>query len=304
MNKIFRLIYQNFYNLKYYLVGCAFLTHFRVYAQPTNRIDDHFQRNKRLIAIDLNEKINSGLVECNDHADRFYDIYQRYIYRCGLVSALLESFLSNKVAGFDPNDLQRSITPHQFLGILNSFVNQLDLENEKENEFSSSDEELQNLSSEDFEEGEEEENEYELEPKGVIIEEQKSTKRPITLDLLYLKALQNKIEIIEDVVFDLKNASQNFIPTYIIVKWVNPYGLGVQASLVAFKYSDVIKVLDQTQWKNRFNDSEDRSIRQVFDLRLFNFIILNYSGSTSKNLFQAEKIREKIVNFEHDLWEF
>jgi hypothetical protein len=296
-------------NIYTFIVGCVVVTGFPtlIFAQPTIRIDDHFQRNKRLIAIDLNEKANTFLIECGGNSGRFYDANHFFRYRCGVVSALLDAFLANRVPAFSPEDLQKNLTPQQFYKIITPLFAQFEEEDDEEQKelIAAEDEEVSN----DFEESENEESEeYQDASAGKdsssyrFLGYSKIDRPPFSL--IQLKGLQTKLEIIEDVVFDAAKAANVFQPAYVILKWVNPYGVGVQLSLIAFKYADILTVLEQTQWKNRFNDASDKSIRQIFDLRLFNYIVLNYSGLSSKNLFLAEKFKEKIVTFEHNLWEY
>lgn len=289
-------------NIYTFIVGCVAVVGVSAlaFAQPTIRIDDHFQRNKRLIAIDLNEKANTFLIECGGNTGRFYDGNHLFRYRCGLVSALLEAFLTNRIPAFSPEDLQKNMTPQQFYKVIIPLFSQLEDDERKE---SISEEDSAEIES-DFEEDDEQESEKNKDFDAANDSSGYTKNEEPLFNTIQLKGLQTKIEIIEDVVFDGAKSVNVFQPAYVILKWVNPYGAGVQTSLIAFKYADIVTVLEQTQWKNRFNDASDRSIRQVLDLRLFNYIVLNYSGLTSKNLFLSEKFKEKIVTFEHNLWEY
>jgi hypothetical protein len=290
-----------FLNIYTFIVGCVAATGIPdlAFAQPTIRIDDHFQRNKRLIAIDLNEKANTFLIECGGNTGRFYDANHLFRYRCGLVAALLDAFLTNRIPAFSPEDLQKNLTPQQFYEIVTPLFSQL--EDEEREKFIAEEDEVGNdFEEDDYEEGEKTKDFNE----GKDFGGDNKTIGLLALNLIQLKGLQTKLEIIEDIIFDGAKAVNIFQPAYVILKWINPYGMGVPVSLIAFKYADILTVLEQTQWKNRFNDASDKSMRQVFDLRLFNYIVLNYSGLTSKNLFFSEKFKEKIVNFEHNLWEY
>jgi hypothetical protein len=66
----------------------------------------------------------------------------------------------------------------------------------------------------------------------------------------------------------------------------------------------VIAVLDETQWKNKFNDAEDRSIREIFDQRIFNSLVMNSSQTKSNGPRDAETRRQQMIEFEHHLWSY
>lgn len=65
---------------------------------------------------------------------------------------------------------------------------------------------------------------------------------------------------------------------------------------------------------NRFNDSERRSFDDLFQKRMFSALIVKESNVYNRKiddvyagldaLMQAEEIKEKLFNLEHDLWDF
>jgi hypothetical protein len=74
--------------------------------------------------------------------------------------------------------------------------------------------------------------------------------------------------------------------------------------LCTFRYKDIIPVLEQAQWKNRYNDAAYLTFKEVFDLRLFHSFIIDVSGNGAKSLQEAEYRRQKLVEFEHHLWSY
>ena len=63
--------------------------------------------------------------------------------------------------------------------------------------------------------------------------------------------------------------------------------------------------LDETQWKNRNNDAEYRSMREVIELRMYHSFIIDVSGNESVlTLNDAEYRRNQLVEYEHHLWHY
>lgn len=75
-------------------------------------------------------------------------------------------------------------------------------------------------------------------------------------------------------------------------------------NFICLKFSDVLETLEATQWKNAFNDAEDRNMREVFEERIFNSFVLNVSDHGSRTLNDAEYQRNKMLDFEHNLWSY
>ncbi len=114
----------------------------------------------------------------------------------------------------------------------------------------------------------------------------------------------DKMEIIEDRIFDKKRSDVYHDIQFINLIWVDPGNVRPNKNFVSFKYTDVMAQLDDTQWKNHKNDQEYRSMREVIELRMFHSYILSVSGTEVEYLDQAEYRRNQIVEYEHNLWHY
>jgi hypothetical protein len=63
-------------------------------------------------------------------------------------------------------------------------------------------------------------------------------------------------------------------------------------------------VMDDTQWRNRANDAEDRSVREIIELRRFSSYVARVSGDEPKTLIESELRRQQMIEFEHHLWTY
>ena len=80
-------------------------------------------------------------------------------------------------------------------------------------------------------------------------------------------------------------------------------------------YPDIREVLGRHESFNPHNDAQRMSWEDVFEARLFSSYIIkesnvfdryikDYKTNTSEQLYEAEKIKDGIFHFEHDLWEY
>lgn len=112
------------------------------------------------------------------------------------------------------------------------------------------------------------------------------------------------IEVLEDRVFDKNKSDMYYDIHYIRLIWIDPLGQLPEKPIIAFKYDEVEDVLNDTQWKNFYNDAEYRSLKEIFELRLFHSFFVDVSGNPMVTLEEAEKRRQQMIEFEHHLWEF
>ena len=68
--------------------------------------------------------------------------------------------------------------------------------------------------------------------------------------------------------------------------------------------SDVLDVLENTAWVNKYNDAETRNLREVFELRLFNSFVTNVSGRGIPTLANSQYRTNQLTEFEHNLWQY
>ena len=108
----------------------------------------------------------------------------------------------------------------------------------------------------------------------------------------------------EDRIFDKNRGEMVYRYDYFQLIWTDPGETLPEKELCVFRYADVSETLDEVVWINRHNDAERRSIKEIFDLRLFNSFIINVSGSGVTSLPEAERRRQQLVEYEHHLWNY
>ncbi|MDX2063495.1 MAG: hypothetical protein SFY70_10575 [Bacteroidia bacterium] len=119
------------------------------------------------------------------------------------------------------------------------------------------------------------------------------------------QGLMNYCYLIEDRGFDKVRSETYHDILYIVLAYPNVTGGEIDiATGVAFKYSEVLPLLDKVQYKNRFNDSQHRSVKEAFDLRMFNSVIVAYGSEAVSDLLQAEEREQQMLTYEHHLWSF
>ncbi|MEM7040061.1 MAG: hypothetical protein AAF570_24025, partial [Bacteroidota bacterium] len=70
------------------------------------------------------------------------------------------------------------------------------------------------------------------------------------------------------------------------------------------KYEDALDVLDKTRWTNRHNEAEHRSVRDIFDQRLFNNYVSSISGRGIRTLEESDFRSNQMLQYEHNLWSY
>lgn len=240
------------------------------------RKDDHFQRNLVVNRIDLNEKINLPIVAVSSPA--LYDQLEHGETN-GLVQALFNGLRSGKYLAYDADSLGKSLTWEDVSTRLAQVNGQFEEEEPFDPEFI-------------FEEDENvDEGDYDL------LDESAS-------DEPDLSPFENVVEFIEHRIFDKNRSAEVHDIQYIRLVWVDPGETLPDNNFVCFKFSEVLEVLEDTQWQNRFNDAEHRNLREVFETRLFNGFVTNVSGRGVRSLEEADFRRNQLLDFEHHLWSY
>lgn len=274
------------------------------------RAEDHFWRKKVMSRIDLTEKINKPLVYhqpnlYTEGADHFGNTQ-------GLVEALINGFRDGKFVGYNPDTLHKEITYDQFIQKLKKFTQGQQTEESQEEDQGGQAETGGDLGGdlggfEDFggdfgdfgDFGFGEETTTEQQEQQDVLPQQKQD-----IDEETKFALETVIELIEDWIFD-KNRSAMFYNTqYIRLIYVDPAGIIPDEAVIAFRYQDAFDVLDDTKYRNRWNDAEHRSVREAIELRRFNSYIINLSGDSPRTLVEADYRKQQILEFEHNLWTY
>lgn len=291
------------------LLGAILVT--TVYAQFPPRVDDHFWRKKVVITLDLREKINVP-IESGQEGYRLYTNYSTdpitdkspYSNREGLIVALLKGFKDGKFVGYSPKNLTRQVTFEEF----DAYSRRIESGSEGGGTESGADE----LGADEFGGDEFAADEFgggefgeDLggEPGAAPTSDASNT--PSSSQAFpYLKYYRTLARIIEDRIFDKNRSDMYYDVQYICLVLVDPKGALADEDAICFRYKDVMDVLDDTQWRNRYNDAEDRSLREILELRRFASYVTIVSGDEATTLNQSELRRQQMIEFEHNLWTF
>ncbi len=265
------------------------------------RKDDHFWRRKVTNRIDLLEKINEPLTYSElpslyaspDHGETQ-----------GIVVALINGLKSGKYLAYDPDSLNKSLTYEDVVKIAQKIEGTGGGDDFYEDdggfddfdaggEFGGDDFGFDDDFGDDFG-GEGDSDPFALEgsdaaPDGGDFD---------------ISPYETVLEFIEDRIFDKNRSDMVYDIQYIRLVWIDPGETLPDQNFVCFKYSDLLDVLEDTQWKNKFNDAEYRNMREIFELRLFHSYILDVSGSSVRRLEDADFRRNQLVEFEHHLWSY
>lgn len=111
------------------------------------------------------------------------------------------------------------------------------------------------------------------------------------------------IQLTEDRIFDKNHAKMFFDLQQIDFIYTFPDGSPEQVE-ASYKWEDLVPVFEKAIWKNPFNDAEFRTIKEIFELRLFHGFIVEQSRVAPKDLIESEEIKQEQIEFEHNLWTY
>lgn len=273
----------------------------QLFAQFPPREEDHFWRRKVMNKIDLTEKVNLPLIA---REWSWYRQYNQGTETKGLIVALMEGLQSGKFNAYATDSLDKALDYAQVMDLMK------EARGEKKTEESGGgfDEDV------DGDGGETEEgggSDWDFGDEfGVSGEDEGGEKKPEG-DIVFgagdeYAPLENYITFIEDRIFDKNRSAMVYDIQYISLYFVDPGGILRDRSICTFKYKEVMEFLEKTQWKNKFNDAENRNMREIFELRLFNSYIVNVSNINFgvNSLEEAEFRKQQIVEFEHNVWSY
>lgn len=276
----------------------------------TPRKDDHFWRRKIVNRIDLNEKINKPLIALED---RFYTDESQYTEKEGLIKSLFNGLKKGLYVAYHPDSLEVALSYDDVLKRIQdnegSLVGDGDdlegLEGEGEGfEESGFDEGFEDEGFEEEEWGFEDDSEFAEEFDDMSGEGDAGAGDPAEMGEFDTGPYENVIHFVEDRIFDKTVSDMVYNIEFIEIIWTDPGETLPEKRLCVFRYEDILETLEGTQWKNRYNDAEYRSMKEIFDMRLFHSYILNVSGNGVNSLDEAEHRREQLVEFEHHLWSY
>lgn len=267
------------------------------------RRDDHFLRRTTINRLDLEEKINFGLVRPgNQYADQHSD----FIHTDGVIAAILKDLEAGKYLAYDPNDINNPMNFTELEtnlryqdGLLDQPIEGDSWEGDGEWE-DDPDWEIEEMN-DDFSEFESFEGESFGEANSEFEGEFDQNASDDELDLgSYTMVLQ----FVEDWIFDKHTSSLRYEIRYFQLIWVDPAGTLPDKMMAVFRWEDIAPTMAKTQWPNRFNEAENRSVKDVFDMRIFNSFLVDVSGNGMKTLDEAEHWRRKMVEKEHHLYSY
>ncbi|GIV43086.1 MAG: hypothetical protein KatS3mg035_0209 [Bacteroidia bacterium] len=263
-----------------------------LYAQFPPRVEDHFWRKKVFERIDLEEKLNAPLTASESK------IYTKGKYgeTDGIVRALINGYKDGKFIGYKYGSLQTPVTYKDFENIMKGQATSSTTSGGGGDE---EEEEFEDEGGDEMDEGGAEQATTDGQgQQGDNMAGGKGNNAQNSDMLRYEKFLG----IIEDRIFD-KNKSDMYYDIQYICLIDYDEQLGRYETQVCFSYKDVMDILDDTQYKNRNNDAEYRSMKEIIELRLFKSVLTELSGE-ELDLKLAEKRNNQMIEFEHYLWEF
>lgn len=279
------------------------------------RVEDHFWRQRVVNRIDLREKINAPLVY---KESAFYTDNSQYEERSGLITALMNGLKSGDFTAYDPDSLKKPMSWKEVFQKFNEYEGALIGDSESLGEESSEFNNFEGDEGFEFEGGGTEGSTDDplsdpfadpfASPSGSPDDltgsaEAAAAPAPMSQTADFT-SLETVVQFVEDRIFDKVRSDMIYDILFIEIIWTDAGGLVPEQRLCTFKYDEVLAALERTQWKNRFNDAEMRSLREVFELRMFHSYIINVGGSGVRSLPESERRRQKMVEFEHHLWSY
>ncbi|WNJ16244.1 hypothetical protein [Pontibacter sp. G13] len=277
----------------------------QAFAQFPPRIEDHFWRRKVVNRIDLNEKINAPLIK---RESQYYQDNQ-YSDKEGLVMALFSGLKDGKFVAYHPDSLTVQFTYDDVLSRIQEYEGSLGEGSFDEGFGDEGDGSFEDFSGDggfddefggdefgdfgdDFGGGDDLDGGFTDDGAGGMMGD------------FDPGPFENVIHFVEDRIFDKTRSDMIYDIQYIEIVWTDPGETLPEKRLCTFAYKEVLETLDNTQWKNRFNDAEYKTLREVFELRLFHSYIIDVSGEGLRSLPESEYRRQQLVEFEHHLWSY
>lgn len=264
------------------------------------RKDDHFWRRKVTSRIDFAEKINEPFTYTE-----LTSLYSSPDYgeTQGIVVALINGLKSGKFLAYDPDSLNKPLTYPEVVKIAQK------IEGTEDSGWDDSGDGFDDFDAGgdfgDFDDGGDDWGdefggddlgEGDTDPFGAAAVESNAD--------FEIAPYETVMEFIEDHIFDKNRSDMVYDIQYLRLVWIDPGETLPDKNFICFRYSEVLGTLEDTQWKNKFNDAEYRNLREIFELRLFHSYILDVSGRGSRSLEESDFRRNQLVEFEHHLWSY
>ncbi len=279
------------------------------------RAEDHFWRKKVLSRIDLTEKVNKNLVY---HQPNLYTRgADHYGNVDGIVMALINGFRDGKYVAYHPDTLSQEVTYEQFMAKLKKFTegNQpQDQQQDQQTDEGGGEDDMFGgddlFGGDDFGGGFDDFGDFGGDDLGggetttTTTEGAGAKPKKEKIDDETMIALETVLELIEDWIFDKNRSAMFFNTQYIRLVYVDPSGTIPDEAVIAFRYQDVMDLLDDTKYYNRNNDAEHRTVREIMEMRRFNSYIVDLSGMQPRTLAESAYRTDQILEYEHHLWTY
>ena len=137
-------------------------------------------------------------------------------------------------------------------------------------------------------------------------------------DLYYPKQL-SILEIREDAIFDKQRSRLYYdIQSITIIIPANMTTAGFDKNVGSFRYKDLDKLFRSNPncvWYNEQNEAQHKNMADAFDLRLFHARLTKKGnskdddldtiyGGSKQGLIQSQQLEYKLMEMEHNLWEY
>lgn len=277
---------------------CLCVLGIQTFAQFTIRPDDHFWRKRIVNRLILDEKINRPLVR---HESEWYADDGQYAEKDGLIASLINGVKQGKYLAYHPDDWEKGMNYDELVARMKEF----DQAMTGEDDWGEADtfEEIEGFEP-TGEAKEEAAEEWVFEPafdEAPLPQPENQPEAPYEIDLA---PYEQVVHMVEDRIFDKNRSSMLYNIAFFEVVWVDPSGVLPEKVLARFKWKDVEDQLAQTRWKNRFNDAYAHSLKDAFVMRMFHSFIIDVGGEPVNSLLEAERRRQEMVEFEHNLWSY
>lgn len=273
---------------------CFILLISQAFAQHSVRRQDHFWRKRIVSRISFVEKINRPLVY---HEANWYDDASQFTETEGLIVSLVNGVKQGKYLAWHPDDWQQGMNYDDLLSRMEEFEQALS----GETGWGANDEfqELDAFEASEAKEDSGEEWQFEPDFEEINLEIPEVPVQPFEPEFANYEQV---VHVVEDWIFDKNRGSMIQNIAFFEVIWVDPTGVLPEKVLARFKWKDVEEQLDQTLWKNRHNDAYGQSMKDCFVMRMYHGFMIDLSGEPVNSLWEAEKRRQEIVEFESHLW--
>jgi hypothetical protein len=270
-------------------IGCELM------AQVPVRKDDQFWAKRVVRRIDLREKVNRPMI---NHESSYYS-GGKYSERNGLIATLLNGLKRREYVAYDPYDWSVTLDYEAITTRMEAFEQALtgSAEAEEPTDYAKVG------SLEEF--GLESEDEWgAFEDESFSDLDETSGEGGTLGNEFDLAPYEEVVHLVEDWIFNKNRASMQQNIDFFEVIWSDPSGMLPEKVLARFMWKDVKDILARAQWKNRFNDAEVRSLREVFELRVFRGYPISVGGVPIRSLSEAQKRELEMIEFEHHLWSY